>query len=92
LQSLEVISNKKLETLLVSDNELQTINLLENNDLTHLYITSNSLDRLNVSFNQNLIDLKVDRNPNLSCIKVLDGQNIPQISKSDHQELNADCN
>ena len=92
LQSLEVISNKKLETLLVSDNELQTINLLENNDLTHLYITSNSLDRLNVSFNQNLIDLKVDRNPNLSCIKVLDGQSIPQISKSDYQELNADCN
>ncbi|TDS16682.1 hypothetical protein DFQ03_1163 [Maribacter caenipelagi] len=92
LQGLEVFSNKKLETLLISDNELQTINLLENHNLTHLYITSNSLDRLNVSFNQNLIDLKVDRNPNLSCIKVLDGQNIPQISKSDHQELNDDCN
>ncbi|UAM98882.1 hypothetical protein K8354_03410 [Polaribacter litorisediminis] len=92
LQSLEVCSNRLLETLLVSDNVLQTINLTENHSLTHLYITSNSLINLDVSSNQNLIDLKVDRNQNLYCIKILDGQNILIVSKSDNQELNADCN
>ncbi|XMO85974.1 hypothetical protein AAFN75_14385 [Algibacter sp. AS12] len=92
LQSLEVLSNINLETLLVSDNELQTINLSANQNLTHLYITSNLLINLDVSSNQYLLDLKVDRNPNLSCIKILDGQNIPLISKSDHQELNTNCN
>jgi protein phosphatase 1 regulatory subunit 7 len=92
LQSLEVLSNMKLETLLISDNELQTINLSANQNLTHLYITNNLLINLDVSSNLNLIDLKVDRNPNLPCIKILDGQNIPLISKSDHQELNTNCN
>lgn len=92
LQSLGVYSNRKLETLLVSDNVLQTINLTENHNLTYLYITSNLLVNLDVSSNQSLIGLKVDRNPNLYCIKILDGQNIPIISMSDNQELNADCN
>lgn len=92
LESLDINSNQKLETVLVSDNVLQTINLAENQNLTHLYITSNLLSDLDVSANQNLIDLKVDRNPNLSCIKILDDQNIPQISISAYQEVNTICN
>lgn len=92
LQGLDVFSNSKLETLLVSDNQLQNIELQGNPNLTHLYITSNLLFNLDVGPNQNLIDLKVDRNPNLNCIQILEGQNIPMISKADNQELNTDCN
>lgn len=92
LQTLDVSSNKKLETLLVSDNQVQSINLGENVILTHLYITSNLLTDLDVSKNQNLVDLKVDRNPDLSCIKIANGQNIPTVSLSNHQELNVLCN
>jgi len=92
LNALDIPSNKKLQTLLVSDNQLQSVNLGENISLTHLYITSNLLTGLDVSNNQNLIDLKVERNPSLSCIKIANGQNIPTISLSNHQELNVLCN
>ncbi|MEX1381808.1 hypothetical protein [Lutibacter sp.] len=92
LNVLNISSNKKLQTLLVSDNQLQSINLSENISLTHLYMASNLLTGLDVSNNQNLIDLKVDRNPNLHCIKIHDGQNIALIFKSDNQELNTNCN
>ncbi|WP_020527770.1 hypothetical protein [Flexithrix dorotheae] len=91
LTSLDISSNKKLETLLVSDNQLQFINLAENNDLTYLYITSNLLTSLDVSNNLNLIDLKVDRNPHLNCIKIESGQIIPSLSISDYQEVNDSC-
>jgi hypothetical protein len=92
LNTLDISSNKKLQTLLVSDNQLQSINLGENMILTYLYITSNMLTDLDVSKNQNLVDLKVDRNPDLFCIKIADGQNIPTVSLSNHQELNVLCN
>lgn len=92
LNALDVSSNKKLETLLVSDNQLQSIDLSENTSLTHLSLASNVLTSLDVGNNQNIIDLKVDRNPGLSCIKIANGQNIPTVSLSNHQELNVLCN
>ncbi|WP_318543938.1 leucine-rich repeat domain-containing protein [Marixanthotalea marina] len=92
LQNLDVSANLNLETLLVSDNQLESINLTENSSLTHLYITSNLLTNLDVSSNINLVDLKVDRNPNLSCIKINSGHNIPMVSLAAYQELNASCN
>jgi Leucine-rich repeat (LRR) protein len=92
LSSVEFSKNVKLETLLISDNKIQNINLVNNSDLTHLYISSNSLTNLDVSNNQELVDLKVDRNLDLSCIKIQSGQNIPNVSISEYQELNTSCN
>lgn len=50
------------------------------------------LTGLDVSNNENLIDLKVDRNPSLSCIKTINGQDIPSVTLSNHQVLNDLCN
>ncbi|GGF61881.1 leucine-rich repeat domain-containing protein [Wenyingzhuangia marina] len=92
LASLNISSNHKLETLLTSDNRIESINLENNRNLTHLYITSNNLNRLDVSNNLKLIELKVDRNPNLTCIKKLSNQNIPSISLSTYQTISSNCN
>tara|TARA_R110002050_G_scaffold208476_3_gene344500 strand:- start:14387 stop:15295 length:909 start_codon:yes stop_codon:yes gene_type:complete len=91
LTSVGFGKNVKLETLLISDNKIQNIDLEHNTGLTHLYISSNSLTDLNVGSNQELIDLKVDRNPNLNCIRIESGQNIPNVSISEYQELNTSC-
>lgn len=91
INSLDVSSNQKLQTLLISDNQLQSINLTENNKLTHLYITSNQLNSLDISNNLNIIDLKIDRNPSLTCIKIANGQDIQSKSLSNYQELNVFC-
>lgn len=91
IQHLELLSNKKLETLLVSDNLLQSINITENQNLTHFYITSNQLNTLDISNNMNIVDLKVDRNPSLNCIKIANGQDIQNKSLSNYQELNTIC-
>ncbi|WP_319480915.1 hypothetical protein [uncultured Draconibacterium sp.] len=92
LVTVDFSFNTLLETMLISDNKIQNINLEQNSNLTHLYITSNSLTSLNVSNNQELVDLRVDRNPSLTCIKIHSGQEIPTVSKSDYQELNDICN
>ncbi|MBU2904706.1 hypothetical protein KO529_07895 [Arenibacter algicola] len=91
LTSADFSTNVELETLLISDNKIQNIDLEHNTGLTHLYISSNSLTDLDVGNNQELIDLKVDRNPNLNCIKIQSGQNIPNVSISEYQELNTSC-
>lgn len=92
IPSLDLSTNTLLKTLVLSDNEIEEINFDQNNNLTHLYISSNLLANLNVSSLQKLIDLRITRNPNLTCIKIESGQNIPTVEKSDYQELNYDCN
>ena len=92
LTTVDFSSNTLLETLVISGNKLQNINLENNTNLTHLYSSSNLLTSLDVSNNQELIDLRVDRNPDLSCIKILSSQVIPTVSISDYQELNSTCN
>lgn len=91
LTTVDFSKNVKLETVLISDNKIQNIDLEHNKGLTHLYISSNWLINLDVGSNQELIDLKVDRNPNLNCIKINSGQNIPNVSISEYQELNTSC-
>ena len=91
LETVDFSTNTLLETLLVSGNKLQQINLENNIKLTHLYISSNLLTAIDVSNNQKLIDLRVDRNPDLTCIKIDNGQDIPTVSLSGYQELNLDC-
>lgn len=90
LETVDFSTNIALETLLISGNKIQHINLENNISLTHLYSSSNSLTSLDVSNNLELVDLRVDRNPALTCIKIQIGQN-PYIMKSDYQELNSVC-
>ena len=92
LETVDFSTNTSLETLLISDNKIQHIDLENNISLTHLYSSSNLLTRLDVSNNLELIDLRVDRNPDLSCIKILSSQEIPTVSISEYQELNDICN
>lgn len=91
LTMVDFSSNTLLETLLISDNKIQNINLESNGNLMYLYITSNSLTNLDVSNNQELVDLRVDRNPDLTCIKIQNSQEILTVSKSDYQELSSNC-
>ncbi len=92
LETVDFTSNTSIETLLISDNKLENINLEYNGKLTHLYISSNSLTDLDLSNNLDLVEIKVDRNETLTCIKILDTQNIPSVSISDYQKLNSTCN
>jgi Leucine-rich repeat (LRR) protein len=92
LTSVDFSSNTLLETLVISGNKLQNINLENNHSLTHFYASSNLFTNLDVSNNESLIDLRIDRNPELSCIKILSDQHIPTVSISDYQSLNTNCN
>ncbi len=92
LSSVNLDTYPLLETLLLSDNLLQTIDLGQNTNLNYLYISINSLSELSVSSNQNLVDLRVDRNPDLTCIHINNNQEIPSVSLSEYQELSANCN
>tara|TARA_B100000809_G_scaffold247901_1_gene277430 strand:- start:197 stop:1132 length:936 start_codon:yes stop_codon:yes gene_type:complete len=94
LETVDFSTNISLETLLISDNKIQHIDLENNTSLTHLYISSNLLTRLDVSNNQELIDLRPNRNPDLTCIKILNSQEtkIGVSFLSDYQELNQNCN
>lgn len=92
LTTVDFSSNTLLETLAISGNKLQNINLEHNTGLTHLYSSSNLLTSLDISNNLELIDLRVDRNPNLTCIKIQNSQEIPTVSLSDYQQLNETCN
>jgi hypothetical protein len=92
LVSIDISNNTLIETLLIADNKIENMNFEFNNNLTHLYIFDNSLSSLDVSNNESLIDLKVDRNPDLTCIKIVSEQNIPVYTLSNYQELNVLCN
>lgn len=91
LTSIDLSTNTMLETLVLSDNRIQQISLEENNDLTVLWISSNLLTGLDISNLNHLIYLSVYNNPDLSCIKIYNGQEVPNLNISDTQELNVIC-
>lgn len=91
LTSIDLSTNTVLETLVLSDNRIQQISLEENNDLTVLWISSNLLTGLDVSNLNNLVYLSVYNNPDLSCIEIYNGQEVPNLNISDTQELNVLC-
>ena len=91
LAVLNLDNNTKLETLLISNNKLAGIDLKNNNSLTYLFISSNELESLDLSQNQKLLEIHVDRNPDLNCIKIESNQNIPNVYKSDSQQLSESC-
>ncbi|HKK77510.1 MAG TPA: hypothetical protein VJ953_20690 [Saprospiraceae bacterium] len=91
LTTVDFSANPQLEVLVLSDNQLSSLNIEENTHLKYLYSSSNALRHLDVSRNQVLIDLRVDRNPNLTCVKILNGQDIPTLSIDDEQVLKEEC-
>lgn len=91
LTSIELSTNKELETLVLSDNKIQQISLEENSDLTVLWISSNLLTKLDVSNLEKLSFLSVYNNPDLSCIKIGNGQEVPNLNTSDYQGLHVLC-
>ena len=91
LRSLDVSQNTSLEVLVVSANKLESINLENNDQLKYFYASSNSFTQLDVSEILQLVDLRVDRNPELSCIRIETGQEIPSVSLDEHQELSEIC-
>ncbi len=91
LTDLSVSSNTQLETLVISNNNLKQIELSQNPELKYLYASTNAFTNLDVSQNQKLVDLRVDRNPSLSCINIEEGQEILTVRISDYQEIRSDC-
>ena len=91
LTSIDLSTNTILETLVLSDNKIQQISLEENSGLTVLWISSNLLTKLDVSNLEKLSFLSVYNNPYLSCVKIHNGQDIPNLTISDSQELNTLC-
>lgn len=91
INTLSLTTNTALETVLISDNQLKTLPLKNNTKLTHLYGSSNLFESFDVSNNRELVDLRIDRNPNLTCIKIANNQNIPTVSMSNYQSLNTSC-
>ena len=92
IEALDFSQNPLLEVLIFSANKVQTINLDKNLNLKYIYCSSNLLTNFDVSKLPNLIDVRVDRNPTLNCIKVADGQNIPTLKLSSYQQANTNCN
>jgi len=66
---------------------------LNNNiNLEYSYGSSNLLTQFDINNLPNLIDVRVDRNPTLTCIKIANGQDIPNLKLSTYQTANVDCN
>lgn len=91
IEAVDLSNNTLLETLILSDNQIEELDLTQNTALTYFYISSNALTTLDVSQNTALEDLRVDRNPSLSCIKIGSEQNIATSKLSDHQQLSTNC-
>ncbi len=91
ISTVDFSNNIQLEVLIISDNKLQEIQLDPLENLTYFYSSSNELLSLDVSQNPMLVDLRVDRNPDLTCIKTQPGQEIPTVILGDHQELSSSC-
>ena len=81
-----------LKVLVFSANKVKTINLNNNVNLEYIYCSSNLLTEFDISNLSNLIDVRVDRNPTLTCIKIANGQEIPNLKLSTYQTANEDCN
>ena len=92
LEALDFSNNPLLETLIFSDNKVKTIDLDNNVNLEYIYCSSNLFTSFDVSKLNKLVDLRVDRNPTLTCIKIAEDQEILTLSLSDYQETNINCN
>tara|TARA_R110002126_G_scaffold124451_1_gene266419 strand:+ start:32902 stop:33741 length:840 start_codon:yes stop_codon:yes gene_type:complete len=92
IADLDLSNSPLLKVLVFSANKVQTINLDNNVNLEYIYGSSNLLTQFDISNLPNLIDVRVDRNPTLTCIKIANGQEIPNLKLSTYQAANVDCN
>jgi len=92
IADLDFSNSPLLKVLVFSANKIKTINLNNNVNLEYIYGSSNLLTQFDISNLPNLIDVRVDRNPTLSCIKIANGQQIPNLKLSTYQTANVDCN
>lgn len=92
ITDLNFSNSPLLKVLVFSANKVQTINLDNNVNLEYIYCSSNLFTQFDISNLPNLIDVRVDRNPMLTCIKIANGQQIPNLKLSSYQAANVDCN
>ena len=92
IADLDFSNSPLLKVLVFSANKVQTINLDNNVNLEYIYGSSNLLTQFDISNLPNLIDVRVDRNPTLTCIKIANGQEISNLKLSTYQTANVDCN
>lgn len=92
IEALDFSKNPLLEVLIFSSNKLKTINLENNQKLKYIYCSSNLLTDFDVSNLNKLVDLRIDRNPDLNCIKIATGQTILTVNLSSYQQLSTNCN
>lgn len=92
IEALDFSNNPLLKTLIFSANKIEYLNLDNNVNLEYIYGSSNLLKEFDVSKLNKLIDLRIDRNPYLSCIKIATNQYIPTLNLSYYQQTNVNCN
>lgn len=92
ITDLDFSNSPLLKVLIFSANKVKRINLNNNVNLEYIYGSSNLLTQFDISNLPNLIDVRVDRNPILTCIKIANGQEIPNLKLSTYQTANVDCN
>ena len=91
IETLDFSKNPLLEVLVFSANNVSSIDLDLNVNLKYLYCSSNLLTEFDVSKLSKLVDLRIDRNPTLTCIKIARGQDIPTLKLSSYQQATVNC-
>ncbi|WP_190808723.1 leucine-rich repeat domain-containing protein [Flagellimonas sp. S3867] len=89
---LDLTHNTLLETINVGDNKLTQIDFGPKEHLTYLSCFSNLLNNLDVSNFDKLNYLSANRNQDLECIQIQNGQEIPTLKLSDYQQTSVNCN
>lgn len=88
---LDLSNNVLLETIDVGNNKLTHIDFGQKEHLNYLSCFSNFLRSLDVSGFDKLDYLSANRNPDLGCIQIKNGQEIPTLKLSDFQQTNVNC-
>ncbi|SHG57876.1 leucine-rich repeat domain-containing protein [Flagellimonas flava] len=91
VKELDLSSNVALENVFVDNNKLETINFGTNVNYKYLNLHNNLLSELDVSEYKELIKITINNNPDLGCVKIDVGQEIPTIEKSENQEFSSIC-
>tara|TARA_B100000809_G_scaffold110921_2_gene109500 strand:+ start:33501 stop:33896 length:396 start_codon:yes stop_codon:yes gene_type:complete len=74
ITQLDISKNMLIEALNTGDNKLTSIGFGHKPELKHLACFSNFLTTLDVCGFDKLVYLSVNRNPDLSCVKIKSGQ------------------
>ena len=92
LTSVDLSENALIEAVALGGNAITQLNFGTAANLTHIECFSNNLSSLDVSNIENLAMLSANRNPNLTCIKIAEGQKNIEFRLSDYQQAVPNCN